>query len=325
MAGDTRFLSDLARAARLAEIPAPDISYSALMAGPGFFIDPRTHLAAQGAIAGKVPWMQAITPQTDMPIAVALARGTGASGIKIYADLPAAEVRRIVVEAHRQGLSVWCHAMIFPCTPAEAIAAGVDSISHAYLLGYQLVEPRPISYASKQPIDARRIRNDTRVLPELFAEMRRKGVILDATLTVYVEVDRKAGAKSIGSGPIAIQVAAAAYRAGVAISTGTDHVAAADSSYPALQEEMELLVRQAGMTPADVIRSATEIGARALRAEGQMGTIAPGKLANLVIVARDPLADIAALRDVVLTVKRGRGYPRSEYRQPPPGDLDGFW
>jgi imidazolonepropionase-like amidohydrolase len=162
-------------------------------------------------------------------------------------------------------------------------------------------------------------------LSALFAEMRRKGVILDATVSVYAESDRKAGKKSTGMGPIAAQLTAAAYRAGVSISTGTDHAAAADSPYPSLQQEMELLVRQSGMSPADVIHSATEVGARALRAEGQMGTIAAGKLANLVVVSRNPLADITALRDVVLTIKRGRAYPRADYRQPPPEDLDGFW
>jgi imidazolonepropionase-like amidohydrolase len=47
-----------------------------------------------------------------------------------------------------------------------------------------------------------------------------------------------------------------------------------------------------------------------------MGTLAAGKLANLVIVSRNPLDDIKALREVVLTVKRGRAYPRSDYHQP---------
>ena len=45
-----------------------------------------------------------------------------------------------------------------------------------------------------------------------------------------------------------------------------------------------------------------------------MGTIAPGKLANMVILSRDPLADIANMRSVVLTVKRGRDYPRDDFR-----------
>jgi imidazolonepropionase-like amidohydrolase len=318
MAGDARFLADLARSARLAEIPAPEIYFSALMAGPGFFADPRTHSAAQGAVPGKVPWLQAITAQTDMPTAVALARGTGAAGIKLYADLPAAEVRRIVAEAHRQGFPVWCHAMIFPTTPAEEIAAGVDSVSHAYMLAYALLEKRPGSYRESRgfAIDPVRLRDDTTVLPGLFAEMKRRGVILDATVHTFFESDRHKKPEAPVRGPICARVAAAAYQAGVALSAGTDFTPTPEDTYPALQTEIETLVREVGLTPADAIRAATATAARALKADDQMGTVTAGKLANVVIVARSPLDDISALREVVLTLKRGRAYPRSDYHQP---------
>jgi imidazolonepropionase-like amidohydrolase len=313
MAGDARFLADLSRAARLQEIPAPEIYFSALMAGPRFFTDPRTHAAAAGAVAGSVPWLQAVTAQTDLPTAVALARGTGAAGIKIYADLPAAEVRRIVAEAHRQGFPVWSHAMIFPATPADAIAAGVDSVAHAYMLGYQVSGRRPDSYATRFPVDAQLLAEDTAVMPALFAEMRRRGVVLDATVHTFFEADaqRKPGAPP--RGPIGALVTAAAYRAGVAISAGTDFVPAPDDQYPGLQTEMAALASEAGLRPMDVIRAATSVAARALKTEDRMGTLAAGKLANFVIVARNPLDDLTALRAVVLTVKRGRAYPRSDY------------
>jgi imidazolonepropionase-like amidohydrolase len=316
MAGDGRFLADLSRAARLAEIPAPEIFYSALMAGPGFFTDPRTHQSAQGAVPGQVPWLQAITAQTDLPAAVALARGTGAAGIKIYADLPVTEVRRIIAEAHRQGCPVWSHAMIFPTTPAEGIAAGVDSVSHAYMLAYQVNKNRPVSYGTRFPVDAQRLLDDTTVMPALFAEMRRRGVILDATVHTFFEADLHKKPDAPNRGPTGAQVTAAAYKAGVAIAAGTDFVPPAGDPYPGLQTELETLVSETGMSPADVIRSATSVAARALKAGDQMGTLTAGQLANLVIVARNPLEDIKALREVVITVKRGRAYPRADYRQP---------
>jgi len=118
MAGDVRLLSELKREAAAGEIIAPDIYYVAMMAGPGFFVDPRTHDAARGLIAGQVPWMQAITPETNLPLAIAEARGTGATAIKLYADLPAALVRSITEEAHRQQLRVWAHAAVFPALPS---------------------------------------------------------------------------------------------------------------------------------------------------------------------------------------------------------------
>jgi imidazolonepropionase-like amidohydrolase len=323
MAGDARFLADLARSARLAEIPAPEIYFSALMAGPSFFADPRTHASAQGAVPGHVPWLQAITAKSDLPTAVALARGTGASGIKIYADLPASVVRRIVAEAHRQGFPVWSHAMIFPTSPAEAVAAGVDSISHAYLLVYEATGQKPASYAGSKglPVDARQLHERADRMAALFAEMNRRGVILDATVHTYFEVDqhRKPGAPA--RGPIGATAAAMAHRAGVAISAGTDFTPMAADPYPALQTELETLVRDVGMTPAAALQAATATAARALKADAQMGTVAPGKLANLVIVARNPLDDITALREVVLTLKHGRAYPRSDYHQPPADDL----
>ena len=89
MADDLRQIADLARACLVGEIPGPDIRYAALMAGPSFFDDPRTWQVSPGETPGTVPWMQAITDETDLVIATALARGTHASAIKIYADLPA--------------------------------------------------------------------------------------------------------------------------------------------------------------------------------------------------------------------------------------------
>jgi cytosine/adenosine deaminase-related metal-dependent hydrolase len=76
MADDLRQVADLARAARIGEIAGPDIHYAALMAGPSFFEDPRTHAVTQGAVAGKAAWMQSIDETTDLPMAIALARST---------------------------------------------------------------------------------------------------------------------------------------------------------------------------------------------------------------------------------------------------------
>jgi imidazolonepropionase-like amidohydrolase len=45
-----------------------------------------------------------------------------------------------------------------------------------------------------------------------------------------------------------------------------------------------------------------------------MGTVAPGKLANLIVLAKNPLEDIGNVRSITLAIKRGREYPRSGYR-----------
>jgi len=60
--------------------------------------------------------------------------------------------------------------------------------------------------------------------------------------------------------------------------------------------------------------SATLVGARAAGQEADMGTVAVGKLANLIVLAKNPLDDIGNVRSISLTVKRGREYPRTGYR-----------
>ena len=135
MAGDARFLGYLARSSALNEIAAPNIYYSALMAGPTFFDDPRTHASAKGAIPGNCPWMKAVDAETDMKLAIAEAKGTSASGIKIYADLDAMLIQKIVAEAHQQNLKVWSHAAVFPAKPQAIVNAGVDVIFSCYFNG----------------------------------------------------------------------------------------------------------------------------------------------------------------------------------------------
>lgn len=320
MADDLRSVGELARQARVGEVPSPDIYYAALMAGEGFFKDPRTQAVSAGAVAGRTPWMQAITTGTDLPLAVAMARGTSASGIKIYADLPGDLVAAVAAEAHRQGVPVWTHAMVYPATPQEVVDAGPDVMSHACILAHQAQAPsaRPVSYASRTPIDrAPFLDGDDAVVQGLLEQMKAKGIILDATVRVYAEQDRRAGGRPpICSGPMVFALTRQAYRAGVAISAGTDGETPDADPWPALLEEMALLQNEVGMTPANVLLAATRTAARAAGQSADMGTIEPGKLANMVFVARDPVADVAHLRSVVLTVKRGVAFRRTEFAPP---------
>jgi imidazolonepropionase-like amidohydrolase len=319
MAGDARALADLSRSALLGDIPAPDIYYAALMAGPQFFKDPRTHAAAQGAVAGDVPWLQAITPATDLKTAVALARGTGATGIKIYADLPGPLVSAITAEAHRQNILVWSHAAVFPASPAEVIDSGVDVVSHVCMLAYQASDAMPPEYHNRAPVQAGRFTGDNPVVAKLFADMKRRGTILDATLWVYEEMARDHAAEPKSPAPycsaeLAARLLNQAWRAGVAISAGTDGFAPSDAPWPALDDEIALLVHKAGMTPQDAIRSATLTGAMTIGQQNNMGTIDPGKLADFVVLAKNPLDDIANLKSVTLTVKRGAKFPRTAWK-----------
>jgi imidazolonepropionase-like amidohydrolase len=315
MAGDARLLADLSRAALLGEIPAPDVAYAALMAGPEFFKDPRTIDSARGAVAGAVPWMRAVTPSTDLTLAVAEAKGTGATAIKIYADLPGELVKGITEEAHRQHLLVWAHAAVFPASPREVIDAGVDVVSHSCLLAYQASSKMPPAYHNRLPVEERLFAGDNHPLDALFGDMRQRGTILDATLYVYDTMWRAPNAQPppYCSLALAEKIAAEAHRAGVLISAGTDAPGDWSDPYPSLYQELSLLVHHAGFSPLDTIIASSRIGAITMGKLGDMGTIEAGKLADVVFVARDPLADIDNLKSVVMTVKRGRLYRRADY------------
>jgi imidazolonepropionase-like amidohydrolase len=317
MADDLRQVGDLARATLVGEIPGPDISYAALMAGPSFFDDPRTWQVSQGETPGLVPWMQAVTDETDLPLAVAMAKGTHAKAIKIYADLPGSTVAAITAEAHRQGLGVWAHGAVFPASPSEVIGAGVDSISHVTMLAYETAAPLPLSYKTKPAVDADGfgVGEDPR-LQSLLAQMGAHGTILDATGSMYArepEGDDEARKRARANADLAARLIGHAYRAGVPVCTGTDYETDPQHPFPALHDEMAFLVRRCGIPAEQVIRSATLIGARSLGAEASMGTIEAGKLANFVVLADDPLADIANLSSIALVVKRGHRYDRAAY------------
>ncbi|WP_375138128.1 amidohydrolase family protein [Streptomyces sp. Act143] len=317
MADDLRQIGDLARAARVGEIPAPDLHYAALMAGPGFFDDPRTHQVTQGAVAGEVPWMQAVTEASDLPLAVALARGTSAAAIKVYADLDASLVAAITAEAHRQGVPVWAHAAVFPASPGDVVAAGVDSVSHVTLLAHEAATGPLTSYRDKPPVDhPSLVTGQDERLEKLFARMREQGVVLDATAGLYASRefatdDPEAAEHAARNTELAIALTAQAHRAGVQLATGTDYETPPDEPFPALYEELAFLVGRCGIPAADVLRSATLVGARSAGVGHLTGTVEPGKLADLAVFARDPLADIDHLRTITLTVKRGHRFPRA--------------
>ncbi|SEO21338.1 Imidazolonepropionase [Actinacidiphila rubida] len=321
MADDLREIGDLARAALVGEIPAPDIRYAALMAGPTFFDDPRTHQVCQGATPGRAAWMQAVTEDTDLPLAVARALGTSATAIKVYADLPGERVAAVAAEAHRQGALVWAHATVFPATPGEVVAAGADSVSHVTLLAHEAAGRPLTSYRDKPPVDhASLLGGDHPRIERLLAVMRRRGTILDATASMADRLageaaasgDAEARRRALDSSALSAALTAQARRAGVQVSAGTDCDPDPAQPWPPLHQEITFLVRRCGFSVEQAIHSATLVGARSMGAAADMGSVEEGKLANLVVLAGNPVADIARLDSVVLVVKRGRRHPRLE-------------
>jgi len=100
-----------------------------------------------------------------------------------------------------------------------------------------------------------------------------------------------------------------AYRAGVKIAFGTD---SGVSPHGENAHEFELMV-EGGMPPLEAILTATRHAAELLKISDRLGTLEPGKLADVIAVEGDPLADIAAMRRVVFVMKDGE-----VFKQPGP-------
>lgn len=288
MAGDTRRLSDYARDAAVTDIASPDIRYAALFAGPRFFADPRTHAASAGHVAGEVPWMRAITDTTDLRQAVAEAKGTGATAIKLYAALDSITVARVVAEAHRQGMLVWAHAALRPAMPRDMAASGLDAMSHANLLAIAVPRALRTPHAVIAGVPA---------LDSVLHVMAARKIVFDPTIFVMDSGSQR---------DLAAAVTRRACQLGVLISTGTDSISAADSTaLPNVHQEIALLVTRAGFTPAEALVAATLNGAKTLHIDNHVGTLEPGKRADLVVLAADPLRDIHNTTSVRLVMKRG--------------------
>ncbi len=135
MGGDAVELAELARRGAMQRQRSPRIYFSTLVAGPQWFRDPRAKGASHGGVPGEVAWMRAVTPQSNIPEIISAGKATGATGLKIYADLAPDLGGQTNSEAHREDLRVWSHSAIFPTRPSEVVKAGVDVVSHSVYLG----------------------------------------------------------------------------------------------------------------------------------------------------------------------------------------------
>jgi imidazolonepropionase-like amidohydrolase len=297
------------------------------MAGPAFFSDPKTIMSSKGEASGQTPWNRAVTDSTDLILAVAEGRGTGASAIKVYREVAPALLARIVAEAHRQGMAVWSHATIYPSKPLDAVNAGVDVISHADQLIWEAMPDFNPDPADRQGYLGllKRLREQAGntvsaghpAVISLLKLMKDRGTILDATVVFLgdmVAMAEKARPELLplarARADFAYDVTRLAHELGVAVCAGTDGLFDDDDPpLPALHREMAVLVERCGFTPAEALRAATEISARALGIADTHGSIEPGRAADLVVLKADPTADIRNSTAIELVIKSGRRVP----------------
>jgi imidazolonepropionase-like amidohydrolase len=306
MAGDARMAAELARESAAGEIRSPTIYYVALMAGPPFFTDPRVLSASRGFEPGAAPWAQAVTGSTDFPRGVAAARGTGATAIKLYAALDADVARKIIAEARAQGLRTVAHATVFPGKPSDLVSAGITMLAHAAYLVWE-GSPASTDYTKRATGDFAGVPPDSPAIERLLASMRDNHVALNPTLWVLGErqtddvVNRARMAWMYA-------VTTRANAIGISIVAGTDGLTDRSRPLPMIHHELELLVTKAGLTPMQALRSATQAAATAIGVDAKIGTLEPGKTADILLLNANPLDDITNTGKIQTVIKKGRIY-----------------
>ncbi len=185
------------------------------------------------------------------------------------------EMKAIVSEAHRLGKKVAAHTVGWDGIDA-ALRAGVNTIEHGQGLTDDLI--------------ARMVKQHVYWCP-----------------TIYVGVWVAPGRGGVWPKMIDLERVAfgKALKAGALIAYGTDVGGYAWTENQA--KEFAYMV-QYGMSPMQAIKSATSVGARLLGQEENLGTLARGKLADIIAVRGDPLANIAELERVTFVMKGGVVY-----------------
>jgi hypothetical protein len=307
-------------------------------------------IVAAGMIDGPGPFAAPTDVLVSSPAAALAAvdsfAALGYRQIKVYSSLDTSLVAPIARRAHERGLRVSGHIPVF-YSAERAVRSGFDEVNHINFLfldlwGDSVGDTRtlvrvtvPGALAAGVDLRSPEVRRMVDLLvarrtvvdPTLIVFERlyrgRKGVPYPGLEDVTPRVPPLARQELLLGGLPAHGDTAALYEQsfrrmqemakllhdrGVRLVIGTDGLAGVGFA-----REMELYV-QAGIAPAEVLRMATLGAAQVMGMDSELGTVAPGKLADLVVIDGDPLARMSDLRRVDLVVLNGRLYRGEELR-----------
>jgi imidazolonepropionase-like amidohydrolase len=280
-----------------------------------------------------------VTSPEEAIQAIQKAKAEGFTGVKFYGTYNPAWVAPAAAEAHRLGMHVHGHVPA-GMRPSEAIAAGYDELTHIYFVMMEAMPDAVVAtsngmnrfdgtgrYAKDVDLNAPPIKN-------LIATMVAKKIASDPTLVVaeglfvpengdlspayapYVGTLPPATERGFRSGGFAVpkDLTRDDYRKSFAKlsalvtlmhKSGITIVAGTDGSGMELVRELELYV-DAGFAPAEALAAATIEPARMLKVDTTTGSIAVGKVADLVLVEGDPSKRIGDLRNTRTVMMDGK-------------------
>jgi imidazolonepropionase-like amidohydrolase len=325
LANDTDTVLAYQRDQKAGHIIFPRIILAGFMDGPGPYAGPSRVLVDSEAEARA-----AIDRYAEL----------GFEQIKIYSSLKPELVPGIVAHAHARGLRVSGHVPAF-MRASQAVAAGVDELQHINFLVLELLFDQVKD--TRTPVRFTAVAEHAAGLdlegPEVqafIALLVERDVVVDPTVSIFEAMflgrpgqmspvyAAVAGRMPMqvqrgllrGALPVTAETApryqqsfeallryiGLLHRAGVRLVAGTDALGGFT-----LHRELENYVR-AGIPAPEVLRIATLGAAQVTGRDGELGVIAPGKLADMVLVEGDPAARISDIRNVELTVQGGRVY-----------------
>ncbi len=309
-----------------------------------------TRIVAAGFMDGPGPYQgpTKVLVSTPEQVRAAVERYAGLAypQIKVYSSIKPELVPVIVEEAHKRGMRVSGHIPA-GMTAAECVKLGFDEVQHANFLVLNFMpDVKETRTPARFTEPARRAADLDLDSPEVQAFIRllkERATAIDPTLNIFESMftDRPgqvplayAGVfprlptqvrrgMLVGGLPVPegmderyrrsfatlVKLVGAIHRAGVPVEAGTDALAGF-----ALLRELELHV-QAGIPAPDVLRAATLGAAQIMKRDRDVGSIIPGKLADLVVVDGNPLERISDLHRIELTVKGGTIYRSAELYQ----------
>jgi imidazolonepropionase-like amidohydrolase len=205
-----------------------------------------------------------------------------AEGVPQYTlTYPEPVLKALIEESHKLGKKTGCHNFGGPGLQ-YAIDAGCDTIEHGYSL-------------TQAQLDT----------------MVKKNLFFDPTFQRYIEPymddnDAKSTGGKFRMIPIferAVTMGAATKGLKTMVGSGAD-----GSTFPHGTQalEFEMLVKRGGMSSVRAIQAGTIVNAEALGWQGQIGSVAKGRFADLVAVSGDPIADITELQRVKFVMKGGK-------------------